>query len=105
VAANTLNHQFTVEFPNRVWAGDLTYLWTAEGWLYLAGVLDLYSRAVIGWAMGHRLTVDLAERAHTMALANRTPHGLGSCTIRTTAVSMLQQATSACSMGPSLSPA
>ena len=73
VAANTLNRQFTVEYPNRVWAGDLTYIWTAEGWLYLAVLLDLYSRAVIGWAMGVRLTVDLAERALTMALANRTP--------------------------------
>ena len=45
MAANTLNRQFTVESPNRVWAGDLTYTWTAEGSLYLAVVLDLYSRA------------------------------------------------------------
>ena len=73
VATNTLNRQFTVTQPNRVWAGDITYVWTTEGWLYLAVVLDLYSRPVIGWAMGHRLTVDLAERALTMALANRTP--------------------------------
>ena len=73
VAANTLDRQFTVESPNRVWAGDLTYVWTPEGWLYLAVILDLYSRRVIGWAMGHRLTVDLAERALTMALVNRTP--------------------------------
>jgi transposase InsO family protein len=73
VAENTLNRQFTVEHPNRVWAGDLTYVWTTEGWLYLAVVLDLYSRTVIGWAMGHRLTVDLAEHALTMALANRKP--------------------------------
>jgi transposase InsO family protein len=73
VAANTLNRQFMVESPNRVWAGDITYVWTTEGWLYLAVVLDLYSRIVIGWAMGHRLTVELAERALTMALANRTP--------------------------------
>jgi putative transposase len=73
VAANTLNRQFTVEYPNRVWAGDITYIWTAEGWLYLAVVLDLYSRAVIGWAMGARLTVELAERALTMALTNRKP--------------------------------
>ena len=73
VAANTLDRQFTVESPNRVWAGDLTYVWTTEGWLYLAVILDLYSRRVIGWAMGHRLTVDLAERALTMALVNRTP--------------------------------
>jgi putative transposase len=73
VAETTLARQFTVASPNRVWAGDLTYVWTTEGWLYLAVVLDLYSRRVIGWAMGHRLTVDLAEQALTMALANRTP--------------------------------
>ena len=73
VAENTLNRQFTVEHPNRVWAGDLTYVWTAEGWLYLAVLLDLYSRRVVGWAMGPRLTVDLAERALTMALAHRAP--------------------------------
>ena len=73
VAANTLNRQFTVTVPNRVWAGDLTYVWTTEGWLYLAVMLDLYSRRVIGWAMGHRLTVELAEQALTMAVANRAP--------------------------------
>ena len=73
VATNTLNRQFTVTHPNRVWAGDITYVWTTEGWLYLAVLLDLYSRLVIGWAMGHRLTVELAEQALTMALANRTP--------------------------------
>ncbi len=73
VTENTLNRQFTVAPPNRVWAGDLTYVWTTEGWLYLAVGLDLYSRAVIGWAMGHRLTVELAERALTMAWANRHP--------------------------------
>ena len=73
VATNTLNRQFQVEQPNRVWAGDLTYVWTTEGWLYLAVVLDLYSRTVIGWAMGPRLTVELAEGALTMALANRKP--------------------------------
>ena len=73
VAENTLNRQFTVEAPNRVWAGDLTYVWTTEGWLYLAVILDLYSRLVVGWAMGHRLTVELAEQALTMALANRNP--------------------------------
>ncbi|HEY6085980.1 MAG TPA: IS3 family transposase [Nitrospira sp.] len=73
VAANTLDRAFTVDAPNRVWAGDLTYVWTMEGWLYLAVLLDLYSRRVVGWAMGQRLTVDLAERALTMALANRAP--------------------------------
>ena len=73
VVENTLNRQFMVEAPNRVWAGDLTYVWTTEGWLYLAVILDLYSRLVVGWAMGHRLTVELAEQALTMALANRNP--------------------------------
>ena len=75
LTTNTLNRQFTVTQPNRVWAGDITYVWTIEGWLYLAVLLDLYSRLVIGWAMGHRLTVELAEQALTMALANRTPRG------------------------------
>ena len=51
VAENTLKRQFTVTQPTRVWAGDLTYVWTAEGWLYLAVVLDLYSRLVTGRAM------------------------------------------------------
>ena len=73
VATNTLNRQFQVEQPNRVWAGDLTYVWTMEGWRYLAVRRDLYSRTVIGWARGTRLTVDLAERALTMALTHRKP--------------------------------
>jgi putative transposase len=73
VAANILDRAFTVQAPNRVWAGDLTYVWTLEGWLYLAVLLDLYSRRVVGWAMGQRLTVELAEQALTMALANRAP--------------------------------
>lgn len=73
VAANILDRVFTVEAPNRVWAGDLTYVWTLEGWLYLAVLLDLYARRVVGWAMGQRLTVELAEQALTMALVTRAP--------------------------------
>ncbi|MFO0701399.1 MAG: IS3 family transposase [Nitrospira sp.] len=73
VAANTLERAFTVEVPNRVWAGDLTDVWTLEGWLYLAVLLDLYSRRVVGWAMGQRLTVELAEQTLTMTVANRAP--------------------------------
>jgi transposase InsO family protein len=73
VADNTLDRQFTVKQPDRVWAGDITYCWTEEGWLDLAVVLDLYSRAVIGWAMGSRLTADLATTALTMALWRRKP--------------------------------
>jgi transposase InsO family protein len=73
VAANTLQRQFTVSQPNRVWASDITYIWTLEGWLYLAVLLDLYSRAVIGWVMGPRLTGDLTEQALHMALPTRQP--------------------------------
>jgi putative transposase len=76
VAENTLDRTFTVAAANQVWAGDITYVWTLEGWLYLAVLLDLYSRRVIGWAMSQRLTVDLAERALRMALTNRAP-GVG----------------------------
>lgn len=73
VAENTLNRAFSVAQPNHVWAADISYVWTAQGWLYLAVVLDLYSRAVIGWAMGERLTADLATHALTMALWRRKP--------------------------------
>lgn len=73
VAANHLNRQFTVAAPNQVWAGDLTYIWTREGWLYLAILLDLYSRAVVGWAMEARLTEELTQHALQMALHRRQP--------------------------------
>jgi transposase InsO family protein len=73
VAANTLDRQFSVTRPNQVWAGDITYVWTTEGWLYLAVVLDLYSRAVIGWALEAWLTGDLTQQALTMAIRHRTP--------------------------------
>ena len=73
VLPNTLNRQFAVAAPNRVWAGDITYIWTAEGWLYLAVVLDLYSRRVIAWGMGSRLTQELATAALTMAIEHRRP--------------------------------
>jgi len=75
VAENTLARTFSVAEPNRVWAGDISYVWTAQGWLYLAVVLDLYSRAVIGWAMSDRLTTHLATDALTMALWRRKPKG------------------------------
>jgi putative transposase len=73
VVPNTLNRQFAVAQPNQVWAGDITYVWTAEGWLYLAVVLDLYSRRVIAWGMGSRLTQELATAALTMAMEHRRP--------------------------------
>jgi putative transposase len=82
VAANALDRQFSVTRPNRVWAVDITYVWTTEGWLYLAVVLDLYSRAVIGWVLEARFTGDLMQQTLTMAIRHRPPQKLGCCTTR-----------------------
>jgi transposase InsO family protein len=71
VAPNVLQQDFTAAMPNQKWVGDITYLWTAEGWLYLAVVIDLYSRMVVGWAMAERMTADLACNALQMALWRR----------------------------------
>ena len=54
-AANWLDGDFAADAPNRKWAGDITYLWTSEGWLYLAVILDLHSRRVVGWAVSDRM--------------------------------------------------
>lgn len=70
-AANVLNRQFAVSSPNRVWASDITYIPTGEGHLYLAVVLDLHSRQVVGWAMSHRLNSDLVTSALQQALRRR----------------------------------
>jgi transposase InsO family protein len=67
VAQNHLDRNFTPNGPNQRWAGDITSVWTAEGWLYLAVVLDLFSRKVIGWSLGERMTRQLAIDALTMA--------------------------------------
>jgi transposase InsO family protein len=78
VAPNRLNRQFAVtpgQEPNRVWAADLTYIPTREGWLYLAVVLDLASRRVVGWALRTRLDQELAVTALRMALMHRGAHG------------------------------
>jgi len=74
VASNLLNREFTAERPNEKWLGDITYIWTAEGWLYLAVVLDLFSRRIVGWAMADTLESDLVERAFTLAVQWRKPH-------------------------------
>jgi len=71
VADNLLAQNFSASAPNQKWAGDITYLWTDEGWLYLAVVLDLYSRRVIGWAMSERMTAQLVCDALQMALFRR----------------------------------
>jgi len=73
VAANLLARQFTPDAPNRVWSADLTYLWTDEGWLYLAVVLDLFNREVVGWAIKERMSADIVTDALTMAWFRRRP--------------------------------
>jgi putative transposase len=73
VFENKLNRQFSVERPNQVYAGDITYLWTQEGWLYLAVVIDLYSRKVVGWSMSRRMKAQLVCDALTMAIWQRRP--------------------------------
>jgi putative transposase len=69
----SLDRQFTPSAPNGVWAADITYVWTAEGWLYLAVVLDLFARRVVGWAMADHLGAELAIDALSMALGRRRP--------------------------------
>jgi transposase InsO family protein len=71
VAPNILRQDFEAEQPNQKWVSDLTYIWTNEGWLYLAVVLDLYSRLVVGWAMAERMTATLVCDALKMALWRR----------------------------------
>ena len=73
IAPNLLDRNFTADQPNQKWAGDITYIWTREGWLYLAVILDLHSRRVIGWAVSNRMKRDLAIRALNMAIAFRAP--------------------------------
>ena len=73
VAPNLLDQEFTATRPNEKWTGDITAIWTYEGWLYLAVVLDLYSRRVIGWAMAATQDEALIERAFQMALLGRHP--------------------------------
>jgi len=71
VAPNVLERNFVAKQPNRKWVLDITYIPTAEGWLYLAVVLDLYSRRVVGWAMSNRITADLTKGALMMAMQHR----------------------------------
>ena len=73
VAPNLLNQKFKVDAPDRVWVGDITYIWTNEGWLYLAVVLDLFNRQVLGWAAASRMNRQLAINALQVALGKRKP--------------------------------
>lgn len=73
LAPNLLERDFAAQSPNEKWVADISYIWTAEGWLYLAVVIDLYARRVVGWATGDRLHRDLALRALNMAFVRRQP--------------------------------
>jgi putative transposase len=73
VAPNQLNREFTVQTPDMSYVGDITYLPTGEGWLYLAVVLDLCSRAVVGWSMAAHMRAELVNQALSMALSQRQP--------------------------------
>jgi len=73
IKGNLLARRFAVAAPNTGWVTDITYLWTLEGWLYLAVILDLFSRRVIGWALSERLERGLALEALAMALKQRQP--------------------------------
>ena len=71
VAANVLNRTFDAASANRKWVADFTYLWTAEGWLYVAAVIDLFSRRVVGWSMSATMTAQLVTDALVMAIWRR----------------------------------
>lgn len=71
VADNLLDRQFKVEQPDKVWVSDITYVWTDEGWLYLAVFLDLYSRMVVGWSMSERMSAELVVAAFEMGQGRR----------------------------------
>lgn len=73
VAPNVLARRFAARAPDTAWVTDITYVWTQEGWLYLAVILDLCSRAVVGWALSARMTRQLPLQALTMALGRRRP--------------------------------
>ena len=77
IASNVLDRQFTADRPNQKWVADFTYIWTAEGWLYLAAVIDLFSRRVVGWSMSDSMTAQFVTDALTMAIWRRgKPDGL-----------------------------
>lgn len=73
IAANVLDRQFTATAPNQKWVADFTYVWTHEGWLFVAAVVDLFSRRVVGWAMQPTMTAQLVTDALLMAVWRRGP--------------------------------
>lgn len=73
IAPNILDRQFAVAAPNRVWVTDITYVATDQGWLYLAGVKDLFNGSLVGYALSGRMTQDLVVQALFLAVATRRP--------------------------------
>ena len=71
LSANVLDRRFEAPAPNRKWVADFTYIWTGEGWLYVAAVLDLFSRRVVGWSMSAAMTAELVTDALVMAIWRR----------------------------------
>ena len=76
IAPDLLQRNFSPSAPNQVWTGDITYIATDEGWLYLAAVIDLFSRQVVGWAFGETMTSELIISALNMALLTRKPESV-----------------------------
>lgn len=73
IAKNLVNREFTVKRPNKTWVADITFLWTQEGWLYVAAIADLFSRRIVGWSMAPHMRETLVHEALAMALGRRCP--------------------------------
>ena len=71
IAPNLLERNFSVDSPNKVWVGDISYIWTASGWIYLAVIVDLFSRRVVGWALDNHMRTELVLKALEMAKGHR----------------------------------
>ena len=71
IAENVLDREFDADRPNQKWIADFTYIWTAEGWLYVAAVIDLFSRRVVGWSMKDAMTAQMVTDALMMAIWHR----------------------------------
>lgn len=77
VAPNVLDRNFEVDAPDRAWVADITYIWTLEGWMYLAVIIDLFSRRVVGWSMANHMRTELVLNALEAALGSRVPDVAG----------------------------
>ena len=77
IAPNIVAREFTVDEPDRVWVADITYIWTLQGWMYLAVVIDLFSRRVVGWSMADHMRVELVLSALGAGLGKRVPSAAG----------------------------